>query len=143
MKLFYKFIIVACTLISAGVLTGCNEANTASSNTSKAADNFEIDRRIIFYNGITNEIMLQVIGRCSIKDQAGQLEVICKTGDSEYVKHFLGLSNNVTYFAEQLGAKKVSGFRYEFNVRPEAILPTMKLRTSTSAEVPDNYKKVE
>lgn len=31
-----------------------------------------------------------------------QLEVTCKTGDGEYKKHYLGISDNVTYFVEQL-----------------------------------------
>jgi len=142
MKLAYNVMVIT-LMVFVGVLGGCNEADTASQNTSKAADNFEIDRRIVFYNGITNEIMLEVVGRCSIKDETEQLEVICKTGQSEYVKHFLGLSDNVTYFAEQISAKKVSGFHYQFNIRPEAIIPTVKLRTSGNAEIPENYNKVE
>lgn len=37
------------------------------------------------------------------KDKGGaQLEVTCKTGDGEYKKHYLGISDNVTYFVEQL-----------------------------------------
>ena len=31
-----------------------------------------------------------------------ELEVTCKLGDVQYKKHFLGLSANVTYLAEQL-----------------------------------------
>ena len=65
---------------------------------TKAADNFEVNRRIVFYNGITDKYILVIEGRCSITDSMGQLEVLCKTGDSTYKKHFLGLSDNVTYF---------------------------------------------
>lgn len=41
---------------------------------------------------------------CSItKDKEdAQLEVTCKTGDGEYKKHYLGISDNVTYFVEQM-----------------------------------------
>ena len=56
----------------------------------------------MFYNGITDTYMLTIEGRCDIlDDRAGQLEVTCKTSDRDYMKHFLGLSDNVTYFAER------------------------------------------
>ena len=32
------------------VLAGCNQADVASRNLSQAADNFQIERRILFYN---------------------------------------------------------------------------------------------
>ena len=49
------------------LLSGCaTDANVASRNLSVAADQFEITRRVVFYNGITGEYMLQIEGRCSI-----------------------------------------------------------------------------
>ena len=60
------------------LLAGCDDAKMASANLSKAAENFEIDRRVIFYNGITDTYMLTIEGRCAIEDQASQLEVTCK-----------------------------------------------------------------
>ena len=83
-------------------ILGCdNDAMVASRNLSQAADMFEIDRRVVFYNGITNEYILVVEGKCSIKvdNQDHQLELTCKTGPETYKKHFLGLSDNVTYFS--------------------------------------------
>lgn len=108
------------------LLSACaSEANVASVNTSKAADQFEIDRRIVFYNGITNDYILVIEGRCSLgnADAVGELSVICKTGPSEYKKHFLGLSDNVTYFAEQLEAAEVDIYRYRVIFRPTTIVP--------------------
>lgn len=113
------------------LLAGCDtDANVASRNISKAADMFEIDRRIIFYNGINGEYMLSMEGRCSINDQGSQLEVTCKTGPSEFKKHFLGLSDNVTYFAEQIESTGVSAYRYRVIFKPESILPNIDLSTS-------------
>lgn len=113
------------------LLAGCDtDANVASRNISKAADMFEIDRRIIFYNGINGEYMLSMEGRCSINDQGNQLEVTCKTGPSEFKKHFLGLSDNVTYFAEQIESAGVSAYRYRVIFKPESILPNIDLSTS-------------
>ncbi|RPK29850.1 hypothetical protein [Paenibacillus xylanexedens] len=113
-------------------LPACTDADVASSNLSKAADNFEINRRIIFYNGITDAYMLTVEGRCSLgnaDDRNAQLTVTCKVGEDQYKKHFLGLSDNVTYFAEQLEPADVSAYHYRVTFKPQAILPDIDLRT--------------
>jgi hypothetical protein len=115
------------------VLAACTDADIASSNLSKAADNFEIDRRIVFYNGITDTYLLTIEGRCSLgnaDDRSAQLTVTCKTGDSTYKKHFLGLSDNVTYFAEQLEPKSVSAYHYRVTFKPQAIVPDIDLRVN-------------
>lgn len=109
-------------------LAGCDDARVASRNLSKAADNFEVSRRVVFYNGITNDYMLVVEGRCAIKDETGQLEVTCKIGEDEYIKHFLGLSDNVTYFAEQLTGIDVSLYHHRITWKPQAILPDVDFR---------------
>ena len=114
-----------CALLAAGCQ---RDAQVASRNLSRAADQFEIDRRIIFYNGINGEYMLTIEGRCSIKDQKHQLEVTCKVGDNAYKKHFLGLSDNVTYFAEQLSARDVSVYHYRVVFKPQAIIPDIDFR---------------
>ena len=111
-------------------LAACSDAQIASYNVSKAADMFEVDRRIVFYNGITDSYMLTIEGRCSIEDQRNQLEVTCKKGQNAYVKHFLGLSDNVTYFAEQLETRDVSTFHHRIIFKPQSILPDVDFRGS-------------
>ena len=96
-------------------LTGCtSDADVVSENLSTAADNFEIPRRVVFYNGITGEYILEVQGLCSLGnyDTASRLSVTCKTGKDAYKKHFLGLSDNVTFFAEQLDPANVSAHHF-------------------------------
>lgn len=112
------------------LLAGCSQADVASSNVSKAADNFEINRRIVFYNGITNEYILIIEGYCSLgnADAAGSLSVTCKTGANEFKKHFLGLSDNVTYFAEQLEPAPVNVWNYRVIFRPSVIIPDVELQ---------------
>ena len=114
------------------VCAGCSEANVASTNLSKAADQFEVQRRIVFYNGITGDYILVIEGLCSLGnyDAAGELSVTCKTGKDQYKKHFLGLSDNVTYFAEQIEAAQVDAFHYRVIFRPETIIPDLELDTS-------------
>ena len=90
-----KFFAAIVAVFALFTLAACqDDAKVASYNISKAADNFEIDRRIVFYNGINGEYMLTIEGRCSIEDQTTQLEVTCKVGPSAFKKHFLGLSDN-------------------------------------------------
>ncbi len=111
-------------------LAGCSDADIASSNLSTAADNFEINRRIVFYNGITGEYMLTLEGRCSLgnNDTADRLSVTCLTGPNEYKKHFLGLSDNVTYFVEQVDPAKVDKYHYKVIFKPAAIIPDIDLK---------------
>jgi len=115
------------------VFMGCQkEADIASRNLSVAADQFEIERRIVFYNGITDTYMLTIEGKCALgnNDSQGEVTVTCKTGPGEYKKHFLGLSDNVTYFAEQLGSKPVDVYHYRVIFRPETIIPNIDIETS-------------
>lgn len=113
-------------------VVGCSDADIASSNLSKAADNFEIERRIVFYNGITDAYILTVEGRCSLGnyDSAGELTVTCKTGPNKYKKHFLGLSDNVTFFAEQLEPSEASAYHYRVFFKPQTIVPDIDFKSS-------------
>ena len=128
-------ITVGIVMLTGAVLlqTGCqDDADVASYNISKAADNFEVNRRIVFYNGITDTYMLEIEGRCSIKDEIHQLEVTCKTGPDSYRKHFLGLSHNVAYIAEQLETIDVSVFHSRITFKPQSIVPDVDFRGSTT-----------
>lgn len=104
------------------LLFGCTDADVASRNLSKAADMFELERRIVFYNGITGEYILTIEGRCSVK-VVHILAVTCKTGNKSFKKHYLGLSDNVTFFSEQLEPSDVNVYRYRVIFKPSVIIP--------------------
>lgn len=124
-----KFLTGLVLVLVVFVLAACeDDAAIVSRNVSKAADNFEIERRVVFMNGITDEYMLEIVGRCSIVDQGNQLEVTCKVGEGAYKKHFLGLSDNVTYFVEQLETVDVSAYHYRVTFKPQTIIPDIDLR---------------
>lgn len=128
-----KKLLVPALMATLIALTGCtNEADVASHNLSTAADQFEINRRIVFFNGITDTYLMTIEGRCSIEADAldNQLEVTCKVGDDQFKKHFLGLSDNVSYFVEQVDPSTVDAFRYRVIFRPESILPDIDLELS-------------
>lgn len=120
------------------VLTACaNDADVVSENLSKAADNFEVNRRIVMFNGITDKYLLSIEGPCSINDDGNQLEVVCKTGPGTYKKHFLGLSDNVSYFVEQGESVSASANHYRVTFKPQSILPDVDFRGSSS-DLPRN-----
>lgn len=133
MKKYFLVVIILIMLFA----TACtsSKADEASKNLSTQADNFQVNRRIVFYNGITDTYMLVISGYCSLGnyDPAGSLSVTCKTGVNEYKKYFLGLSNNVTYIVEQLDPQAVNVYHTEVIFRPETILPSIKLDTSNNS----------
>jgi len=126
------FIFLFLILVLCGLLVSCigTDANVASYNLSKAADQFQVYRRVVFYNGITDSYMLVVEGYCSIKADTldGQLELTVKVDDDQYLKHFLGLSDNVTYFVEQLDPKTVSKDHYKVIFKPKTIIPDIDIK---------------
>lgn len=128
MKKFSILVLVASTL----ALSACErDAQIASKNLSQAADNFQLDRRIVFYNGITNDYVLTIEGKCSFDAVSERkVDVTCKTGEGQFKKHSLGISDNVTYFSEQLTSKGVSVYHYKVDFRPQTIIPDVDLKTS-------------
>ena len=119
-----------------GILAGCQAADVVDHNTTVDAKNFKIERRIELINGITDRVILEVEGRCNITDETGgesganQLEILCKTGEDEYKKHMLGLSDNVTYLVEQIEPHEQDEYHYQWNVRPETVIPDVEVDTS-------------
>lgn len=137
-KSFLSSIFGITALIS---LTACDSpADVASRNLSQAAGNFEIMRRITLYNGITDSSILNIEGFCSIgetqnvvppsarrssDDNHQLLVVICKTGPNEFKKHYLGLSDNVTFLVNDV---KVDTFHYRTMFGPMAIRPDINFQ---------------
>lgn len=122
-------------LAALATVVGCEkDADVVSRNISLAADQFEVNRRVVFYNGITGDYILSIEGLCSLgnNDQYNKLSVVCKTGPSTYKKHFLGLSDNVTFFAEQLEPVPASAYHYRVIFKPQSIIPDFDFKGSSS-----------
>lgn len=132
-KLIKLLSLIALTALAIG-LSGCrDDAQVASANTRKAADNFEINRRIVFYNGITDNYLLEIEGRCSfdLNDTGTAFNVICKVGDQTYKRHTLVLSDNVTAFVEQIDPNQASAYHYRVTFKPSVIVPDIDVRLSS------------
>lgn len=106
-------------------LVGCTEANTVSTNISREADNFNVTRRLVVINGRTDTIIFSLVGNFSITvdQEENQLEVIAEVRDGVYRKHFIGLSDELMYFIEDVGDNEVSKYRYEVEFIPEQVIP--------------------
>lgn len=119
-------IAILAALVMLTAASSCEPAaDVASRNLSTAADNFEVPRRITFYNGITDQVVLVTEGFCSLgnRDTDRRMSVTCKTGENTYIKNFLGLSDNVFFVSEQLQDVRASEFHYRLVFRPQALIP--------------------
>lgn len=121
---------------------GQDDATVASKNISKAADNFEIVRNIVFYNTWTDTEVVVVTGRCSIEVGSAKLAVICKDGPNDFKKHYLGRSNNLSFFAVQLEGADVSTMHTRITWKPQGFVPNIDFRGDAGqlidAVTPDN-----
>lgn len=112
------------------LLTACSNADVASANLSKAADQFEVNRRIIFYNGITGDYLFVIEGLCSKgnDDTDKKVSFTCKVGPNAYKKHYLGVSDNVTWFVEQVDPSPADTYHYRVIFKPSAIVPDLQIK---------------
>jgi len=127
-----KLILVSSLIVAMTGLVGCTtEADTVSENLSKSADSFEVQRRVVFFNGITDKYLLTIEGLCALDtSDSKKITVTCKVDENQYKKHYLGLSDNVSYFIEQTDAKYEDAYHYKVLFRPEEIIPDIDLQTS-------------
>ena len=106
-------------------LVGCDtEASRVSYNISQEADNFNIVRQLTVINCLEGDVLFQMTGNMSIEadNVDNQLEIVVEN-DGKYQKHFIGLSDNVTYVVEDLGSTDVSKYKYTLNYNPNMWIP--------------------
>ena len=122
--------IATAALVAMGLAAcGGSNADTVSTNISKEAEKFNIQRHIVGLNGITDKVLFEVEGKCSIEMPGGRLEVTCKHGPDDYRKHYIGLSDNVTFVNVQTKGVDVNEYRTKIIIRPESIVPDFDLVT--------------
>ena len=122
-----KIIVVIALVLSVSILcTVCQrEADKVSYNLSKEADNFNDIRQITVMNCIKGDVLFQMTGKMSITadPEDNQLEVIVEDENGEYKKHFIGLSDNVTYVVEDITSKNIDKYKYTLNFNPKMWVP--------------------
>lgn len=118
-------IMMVCAMFVVASLTGCTEAERVSYNISLDADNFNQVRQLTVINCIKGEVLFQMTGKMSITADTtdNQLEVIVEDENGEYKKHFVGLSDNVTYVVEDVTSSDTSKYHYTLNFNPNMWIP--------------------
>lgn len=116
---------VLTTGLLVGAICGCTEADRVSYNLSQEADNFNDVRQITVINCIQGDVLFQMSGRMSIQPDPteNQLEVIVEYKERLYKKHYIGLSDNVTYVVEDLEVDNVDQYSYTLNFNPKMWIP--------------------
>ena len=123
-------------LIALPLLAACQgDATFPKKNMTKAADNFEIMRRIVMYNAIRGENIMVSEGKCSVEPRELRTSVICKVGDGRYIRNFYGNSDNTVYFVEQMDPVPVNVYHYRRTFKPQSILPDIDLRGDAGAAI--------
>ena len=125
MKIRKMIAAFAAALVLSITFAGCNQAERVSYNLSKEADNFNDIRQVTVINCIEGDILFQMTGKMSITADTSdnQLEIIVEDENGEYKKHFIGLSNNVTYVVEDITSEDVSNYKYTLNFNPDMWIP--------------------
>ena len=120
-----KLLIIILTIGVLFTFTGCSQADKVSQNLSQEADSFNVIRQLTVINCISNDILFQMTGKLSIQADSAeqQLEVVVEDENGLYQKHFIGISDNVTYVVEQKNYKNVDKYKYSLNYNPKMWVP--------------------
>lgn len=123
---------IAAGIIAAGMLTiglvGCeSDADKTSRNISTAAEQFEVQRKIIAVNGITGATILYAEGRCSLETAdsflEGAVEMTCKIASDRYVKHYIVLGDQDSIAITQEEPIDVSEYHTRVILKPQNLVP--------------------
>lgn len=123
---FKKIIAVAATAsLLIASLVGCDQASRVSYNISEQADNFNVIRQITVINCLQGDVLFQMTGKMSLLADTtdNQLEITVEDENGSYKKHFIGLSDNVTYTVEDVTDNYVDNYHYTLNFNPNMWLP--------------------
>lgn len=133
-KKMKKIFAVVLVLVVCMALTACNDdATVAKHNMQKAADNFEIMRRVVMYNAIIGQPIMVTEGRCSVDNDQYRTSIVCKIGEGQYIRNFYGKSDNVSYLVEQMAPVPVSVYHYRRTFKPQSVLPDIDFRGDMKA----------
>lgn len=124
-KITRNFIMLLSLVVLAFSASGCNEAERVNYNITENAQNFNVYRRVTVINCIQGDTLFEIEGRMNIEADTAdnQLEIVVETDAGKYKKHFIGLSDNVTYTVEDITGSEVGKYHYEINYNPKMWIP--------------------
>lgn len=117
-----KITLALAAIIAVISLASCRQSSLVSHNVSKEADNFGVCRRITVINSRTDTVIYELEGIFALSNGYNdELEIICKTGEDEYKKHFIYLTDTILYVVEDVSGADVSPYHYEVTFYPQMI----------------------
>ncbi len=125
-----KSVAVALASVAAiGVVAGCgtNDADVVSQNIATAADNFEINRRIIIINNESDKVIQLIEGWCNAEIEPDVIRTTCKVPGG-YHKHINGRNSHTTFSIQQLDTANVSKDHYRVTFNPSVVIPDVEVR---------------
>ena len=125
MKITSIIVIMISIIIGPILLTGCSQADRASYNISKQADNFNVLRQLTVINNMNGDVMFQMTGKLSIEvdDVDNQLEITVENDDESYSKHFVGLNEMTSYTVIDIDTNYVDNYTFTINYNPDMWIP--------------------
>jgi len=115
-------LLVAAVLAALIFFTACTEAERVNYNVNQEADNFNVTRRIVVTNVLTDKVIYEVVGNFSLSNNsANELVITCELADGTYKKNYVYLNQFTTYIMEDLSGSDVEKYHYEFNVLPQTL----------------------
>ena len=119
---FKKIAIIALLFAMVFVLFGCTQAQNVSHNLKREADDFNVRRRITVTNTRTDRTIMQLTGLISIStDDDNDLNILIQKSENEFILNYAHLSQDTTYFVEQIETKEVDKYRYTIKFYPTQI----------------------
>ncbi|HCE3428260.1 TPA: hypothetical protein NG603_004436 [Vibrio parahaemolyticus] len=120
-------------MLFTGFIAACSDADRAISNNRKAAENFEINRELTFYNTITDTVILQVQGYCSFEVHDIKIEVACKRAsltskDALVDRYTMTRSDNSLMFQRQLEPSPTGLYNPRWILKPSSIIPEIEVK---------------
>lgn len=125
-KLMKIFAVGMGLTMTVALMSGCErQVDRVSYNISKRADNFNVIRQITVINCIQGDVLFQMTGKMSLEvdETEDQLEITVEDESGSYKKHFIGLSDNVTYTVEDVTDNYVDNYHYTLNFNPNMWIP--------------------
>ena len=111
---FLMVLVILCTM-----LCGCTQAEKISANLSKEADKLNITRKITVINVRNNEVLYEIIAKCSLQNEGhSELVVISEVAEGQYKKDFIYLSDWITYVVQDVTGTYTDPYHYEINILP-------------------------
>jgi len=123
-----KILLLVAILVVSITLTGCSSsADKVADNLSRQAEEFKILRNIKVTNGITDSLIFEGIGYCSVETSSsaatGMMELTCKTGPDSFTKDFFYMSDNVVISVVQLEGYDVPQYHKQFVFAAQGLIP--------------------